>query len=78
MILRGKLLGFSLAEIQRLLLPFRNHMVADLETQLSPEKILLKLQNLERRRNEVDRAIHDLRGTLELMGWQKAALTVSE
>ncbi len=66
MILRGKQLGFSIAEIQRLLQPVKNDMAADIETQLSRDMILSKLQNLEQRRNEVDRAIHDLRGKLEL------------
>jgi DNA-binding transcriptional MerR regulator len=67
MILRGKQLGFSIAEIQRLLQPLKNDMTADLDTQLSPEMIFSKLQSLEKRRNEVDQAIHDLREKLGLM-----------
>jgi DNA-binding transcriptional MerR regulator len=78
MILRGKQLGFSIAEIQRLLQPLKNDMTADLDTQLSPEMIFSKLQSLEKRRNEVDRAINDLREKLGLMDQQKAAFTTPE
>jgi DNA-binding transcriptional MerR regulator len=72
MILRGKQLGFSIAEIQRLLqLP--KDETADLDSRLSSAEIVTKLKSLEQRRADLDRAIHDLREKQKTIGHPKAS-----
>lgn len=63
-ILKGKQLGFTLAEIQEMLSPSdRGGPVIDLE--LSLDKVDEQIAHLETQRSEIDSAIDELRATRE-------------
>jgi DNA-binding transcriptional MerR regulator len=60
-ILRGKQLGYTLAEINRLIQPSHDQTtVTDLESNLSSEQMLSQIGILEKRRDDLDRAISAL------------------
>jgi DNA-binding transcriptional MerR regulator len=62
MILKGKQLGFTLAEIHEMLASRDEKSgKADLELGLLPEQIIAQINHLERQRNELDEAILALR-----------------
>jgi DNA-binding transcriptional MerR regulator len=63
MILRGKKLGFTLAEINDLIGSKGANETPDLEEQLQPQQIVNQIGHLERQRDEIDSAIERLRAT---------------
>ncbi len=73
MILHARQLGFSIAEIHELLRESKSDSTfTDLISKLSSEKMLSKTQSLEKRRNDLDQALHDLRKKYELMHQRNA------
>ena len=65
MILKGKQLGFTLAEIAELIGADNGAAGADFEEKLRPAQIVDQLDHLERQRREIDEAIAKLRATRE-------------
>jgi DNA-binding transcriptional MerR regulator len=62
MILSGRQLGFSIAEIQNLLKPRKDKVTAtDFASHLSSAEVLAKIESLKQRRDKLDQAIHELR-----------------
>jgi DNA-binding transcriptional MerR regulator len=70
LILRGKRLGFTLAEIHEIIDARRDKM-GDLESTLQPEQIIAQIHHLERQREEIDEAISALRNAQQRLteGW---------
>ena len=67
MILKGKSLGFTLTEIRGLIggrAP-ESADAAEFETALGPDQVRAQIGHLERQRDQLDRAIADLRTTHE-------------
>jgi DNA-binding transcriptional MerR regulator len=61
LILEGRQLGFSLTEIQDLLLSQdRNTEASHLDSILTPARIIAQIENLERQRDELEKSISDL------------------
>jgi DNA-binding transcriptional MerR regulator len=73
MILRGKKLGFTLAEIGDLIGGKGATETLDLEEQLQPQQITNQIGHLERQRDEIDTAIQRLRATLDRLSQGAAA-----
>jgi DNA-binding transcriptional MerR regulator len=72
MILRGKRLGFTLAEIHDLIHSRKDTTkIGDLESTLQPEQIMAQIHHLERQRGEIDEAISALRSAHQRLseGW---------
>jgi DNA-binding transcriptional MerR regulator len=68
-ILKGKQLGFTLAEIQEMLAPHERGGQACVDLKLSLEKVDEQIAHLEAQRVEIDAAIEELRATrAELAG----------
>ena len=67
MILKGKQLGFTLAEIADLIGADDGAPKSDFEERLQPAQIVDQLGHLERQRREIDDAIALLRATRERM-----------
>jgi DNA-binding transcriptional MerR regulator len=68
MILRGRQLGFSLAEIHDLIETRDETLkLTDLESALGPEQLVLQIHNLERQREELEKAINALRMAYQRM-----------
>ena len=65
MILKGKHLGFTLAEISDLIGAKASAAESDFEKKLQPEQIVSQISHLERQRAEIDDAIGRLRETYE-------------
>lgn len=65
MILKGKQLGFTLAEISELIGSEEGSGLADIEARLQPAQIVDQLDHLERQRREIDEAISRLKATRE-------------
>jgi DNA-binding transcriptional MerR regulator len=65
MILRGKQLGFTLAEISELIGTEDNSGRTDFEERLRPAQIVDQLDHLERQRRDIDEAIARLKATHE-------------
>ena len=65
LILRGKKLGFTLAEISDLIGGKGGTETPNLEQQLQSHQIIEQLQHLERQRDEIENAIRRLRAILE-------------
>lgn len=63
MILRGKKLGFTLAEITELIGGRGASDVSDLEDRLEPHQIASQIVHLERQRQDIEAAIARLRAT---------------
>ena len=63
MILKGKRLGFTLAEIRELLGTRAREEPAEIETVLDPQQISSQIDLLERQRAGLDAAIRELRET---------------
>ncbi len=59
LILRGKRLGFTLAEIHDII-DSRRDKIGDLESTLQPEQIIAQIHHLERQREEINEAISAL------------------
>ena len=62
MIIRGKKLGFTLAEINDLI-GGKESQTGALEDQLQPQQIVNQIGHLERQRDEIESAIERLRAT---------------
>jgi DNA-binding transcriptional MerR regulator len=73
MILKGKRLGFTLAEISDLIGGKTGAADSDFEKKLQPQQIASQIVHLERQRAEIDDAIGRLRATYER--FEAAALT---
>ncbi len=73
MILKGKKLGFTLAEIQDLIGGKGATETPDLEEQLNPQQIDTQIGHLERQRTEIDSAIARLRATQARLAQTAAA-----
>ncbi len=71
LILRGKRLGFTLAEIADII-DSRRDKVGDLESKLQPEQIVAQIHHLERQRAEINEAINALRDAQQRLadGWR--------
>ena len=67
MILKGKQLGFTLAEISELIGAEDCSAKTDFEERLQPAQIVDQLDHLERQRREIDEAITKLQATRERM-----------
>jgi DNA-binding transcriptional MerR regulator len=67
MILKGKQLGFTLAEIADLIGGEDGGVKTDFEERLQPTQIVDQLDYLERQRREIDEAIAQLKATRERM-----------
>jgi DNA-binding transcriptional MerR regulator len=67
MILKGKQLGFTLAEISELIGAEDGSAKTDFEERLQPAQIVDQLDHLERQRREIDDAITKLQATRERM-----------
>ena len=67
MILKGKRLGFTLAEIADLIGAEDSGAKTDFEERLRPAQIVDQLDYLERQRREIDEAIAQLKVTRERM-----------
>ncbi len=65
MILKGKQLGFTLAEISELIGAEDGSAKADFEERLRPAQIVDQLDHLERQRREIEDAIARLEATRE-------------
>lgn len=65
MILKGKQLGFTLAEISELIGAEDAAGLDDIEERLQPSQIVDQLDHLERQRREIDDAISRLKATRE-------------
>jgi DNA-binding transcriptional MerR regulator len=65
MILKGKQLGFTLAEISELIGAEDAAELSDIEERLQPAQIVDQLDHLERQRREIDDAISRLKATRE-------------
>jgi DNA-binding transcriptional MerR regulator len=65
MILKGKRLGFTLAEISELIGAEDGAAKIDFEERLQPAQIVDQLNHLERQRREIEEAITSLRATRE-------------
>ena len=63
MILQGKKLGFTLAEIDDLIGDKSANDNADIEERLQPQQIVNQIGHLERQRDQIDSAIKRLRAT---------------
>ncbi len=63
MILKGKQLGFTLAEISELVGSGDAPSSSDIESRLKPTQILNQIDHLERQRGEIDDALNRLRST---------------
>ena len=63
MILQGKKLGFTLAEIDDLIGGKSANDNADIEKRLHPQQIVNQIGHLERQRDQIDSAIKRLRAT---------------
>ena len=72
MILKGKHLGFTLAEISDLIGADDGVAKNDFEERLQPAQIVDQLSHLERQRHEIDEAIALLRATRERMSRPEA------
>ena len=68
MILKGKHLGFTLAEIADLIGADDGVARSEFEERLQPAQIVDQLSHLERQRREIDEAIALLKATRERMG----------
>ena len=73
MILKGKHLGFTLAEISDLIGSRAGAAEADFEERLQPQQIVSQISHLERQRAEIDDAIDRLRATYQRLGGAPAA-----
>ncbi|WP_425091162.1 MerR family transcriptional regulator [Tropicimonas sp. S265A] len=60
LILRGRRFGFSLEEIRQWLLMY-DHQGTEVQNKVWVENATLKLEELQRQRDELDRTIEDLR-----------------
>jgi DNA-binding transcriptional MerR regulator len=67
MILKGKQLGFTLAEISELIGTGDASGLHDIEERLQPSQVVDQLYHLERQRREIDEAISRLKATRERM-----------
>jgi DNA-binding transcriptional MerR regulator len=67
MILKGKQLGFTLAEISELIGAEDSSAKSDFEEKLRPAQIVDQLDYLERQRREIEEAITSLKATRERM-----------
>jgi len=67
MILKGKQLGFTLAEISELIGAEDGAAKTDFEGRLRPAQIVDQLDHLERQRREIEEAISSLKATRERM-----------
>ena len=67
MILQGKRLGFTLAEINDLIGGKGANDNAGLEERLQPQQIVNQIGHLERQRDQIESAIEQLRATQSLM-----------
>ncbi len=78
LILRGKRLGFTLAEIHDII-DSRRDKIGDLESTLQPEQIVAQIHHLERQREEIDEAISALRNAQQKLteGWTMPPLEPS-
>ena len=65
MILKGKRLGFTLAEISDLIGATAGAAESDFEKKLQPQQIVSQISHLERQRAEIDDAIGRLRATYQ-------------
>lgn len=65
MILKGKQLGFTLAEIAELVGARESDAESDIESRLKPQQIVNQIGHLERQRGEIEAAISRLRATHE-------------
>ena len=65
MILKGKQLGFTLAEISELIGSEDSAAKTDFEEKLRPAQIVDQLDHLERQRREIEEAISSLKATRE-------------
>ena len=65
MILKGKQLGFTLAEIADLIGADDGAEESNFEAHLAPEQVVGQLDHLERQRREIDEAIALLKTTRE-------------
>jgi DNA-binding transcriptional MerR regulator len=65
MILKGKQLGFTLAEINELIGAENKPASADFEEKLQPAQIANQIDHLERQRRDIDEAILSLKATHE-------------
>ena len=73
MIVRGKKLGFTLAEISDLIGGKGGAEASDLEERLQPQQIVNQIGHLERQREEIDSAIARLRATHSRLSREAAA-----
>jgi len=67
MVLKGKQLGFTLAEISELIGAEDSSAKTDFEERLRPAQIVDQLDHLERQRREIEEAIAKLEATRERM-----------
>ena len=65
LILRGKQLGFTLLEIQEMLAARTQEPMPSFEFALGENQVLAQLELLQRQRSTIERAIVDLKATLE-------------
>ena len=64
MILKGKQLGFTLAEVRELIGLGREPTAASLDLGLTSEQIKRQIRHLERQRSDMDEAVSELRAAL--------------
>jgi DNA-binding transcriptional MerR regulator len=74
MILKGKQLGFTLAEIADLIGADDGAVRSEFEERLQPAQIVDQLSHLERQRREIDEAIVLLKATRERMSCVEEAV----
>ena len=74
MILKGKQLGFTLAEIAELIGAEDSAAKTDFEGRLRPAQIVNQLDHLERQRRDIEDAISSLRATHERLSRMAGAL----
>ena len=63
LILKGKQLGFTLTEISEMISVGAEEEPVSLDLALGPDKVVAQLDHLERQRQNIDRAISELRAT---------------
>ncbi len=62
-ILKGKQLGFTLTEINRMLAEKKDTEESEVELTLAPEQVLDQIEMLERQRAEIEMALSELKAT---------------
>ena len=65
LILKGKQLGFTLTEIREMLAAHSEEPMPSFELALGPDQVVAQISHLQRQRDDIERAISELKATHE-------------